>query len=135
VTDRRRIPAETFFTGMFSTALEPAEIIVSIEFPIPLRAAYAKFRNPASRYAIVGVFVGQTAAGVRVAITGAGPCVFRSSAMEQGLASSLTPEPAERIASAADGLNSDIHASAEYRAHLISVITARAVRSLERKAA
>ena len=128
VTSTRRIAADEFFTGMFATALQPSEIITSIEFPVPRRAAYSKFRNPASRYAIVGVFVAQTGQGVRVAVTGAGACVFRLEAMEKALAKTFAPEVAEEVTISPEGLNSDIHASADFRAHLVSVVAARSVR-------
>ena len=127
-TDRRSIKADDYFTGMFATALEPDEIITSVEFPVPTRAAYEKFRNPASRYAIVGVFVAQGPAGTRVAVTGAGQGgVFRQAAMEQALSASFTAAALDGVAQSPDDLNSDIHASAEYRAHLVSVIAKRAV--------
>jgi carbon-monoxide dehydrogenase medium subunit len=127
VTDRRSISAGDFFTGMFSTALEPAEIIVAIEFPVPRKAAYSKFRNPASRYAVTGVFVAQFADVVRVAVTGAAGCVFRFGAMEAALSCSFTPGAAEAVTLAADDLISDIHASPEYRANLAVVMSSRAV--------
>jgi aerobic carbon-monoxide dehydrogenase medium subunit len=127
-TDKRTIKADDFFTGMFSTALEQGEIITAVEFPVPTKAAYEKFRNPASRYAIVGVFVAQTAGGTRVAVTGAGQGgVFRQTAMEQALAANFSPDAVKAVKTPADDLNGDIHASAEYRAHLISVIASRAV--------
>jgi len=126
-TTGRRIPADEFFIGMFSTALGEGEIVVSVEFPIPKRASYLKFANPASRYALVGVFVAQTASGVRLAVTGAAPCVFRVPQMEAALARTFTPEAVVSIPVASDGLNVDIHGSAEYRAHLITVIAGRAV--------
>jgi carbon-monoxide dehydrogenase medium subunit len=126
-TTKREIPAESFFTGMFETALEPAEIVTSVRFPKPQASCYQKFRNPASRYAIVGVFVARTAGGVRVAVTGAGPCVFRVPEMEAALARSFTPDAIKDITIPDDGLNSDIHASAEYRAHLVGVMARRAV--------
>lgn len=127
-TNKRSIPADDFFAGMFTTALEPGEIITAVEFPIPRKAAYEKFPNPASRYAIVGVFVAQTANGVRVAVTGAGQDgVFRQKEMEQALSANFSPDAIARIKQAQDGLNSDIHASAEYRAHLVGVIARRAV--------
>ena len=126
-TNQREIAADAFFTSMFITALEPGEIIESIRFPKPKRAAYAKFSNPASRYAIVGVFVAETTKGVRVAVTGAGACVFRAADMEQALTSSFTPDACAAISVASDDLNSDMHASAEYRAHLITVMAKRAV--------
>lgn len=127
VTDRRSIAAEDFFTGMFSTALDPAEIIVAIEFPIPVKAAYSKFRNPASRYAVTGVFVAQFADAVRVAVTGAAGCVFRFDAMEAALTRSFTPLAADAVTLASDDLISDIHASPEYRANLAVVMSSRAV--------
>ena len=127
-TDRRSIAADDFFQGLFTTALEPGEIITAIEFPAAEKSNYEKFRNPASRYAIVGVFVAKGPAGVRVAITGAGQNgVFRHKAMEDALAKSWSPDAIAGITTPADGLNSDIHASAEYRAHLIGVMAKRAV--------
>ena len=126
-TTKRQIAADDFFTGMFETALGQDEIITAISLPKPLAAAYQKFKNPASRYAIVGVFVARTAGGVRVAVTGAGPCVFRVPAMEAALGASFTADAIKDIAIPDDGLNSDIHASAEYRAHLVGVMARRAV--------
>jgi carbon-monoxide dehydrogenase medium subunit len=126
-TTKRSIAADDFFTGMFETALDDAEIITSVSFPVPEKAGYVKFENPASRFALVGVFVAQTAAGVRVAITGAAPCVFRSKQLETALGNSFTAEAARATTMSASGLNSDLHASAEYRAHLIPVVAARAV--------
>lgn len=126
-TDRRRIPADSFFTGMFSTALEDGEIVTAVEFPIPEIAAYMKFLNPASRYALAGVFVARTPHGVRVAVTGAAPCVFRQAEMELALGKDFRPEAVASIKVASDRLNSDIHASAEYRAHLVTVMAKRAV--------
>jgi len=127
-TDKRGIAADDYFQGMFTTALAPDEIITDISFPVPEKSAYEKFRNPASRYAIVGVFVAKTAGGVRVAVTGAGQNgVFRHTAMEQALTANFSPDVIAGIVTPADGLNSDIHASAEYRAHLIGVMARRAV--------
>lgn len=126
-TNRRKIDADSFFTGMYSTALEPGEIITSVAFPIPKRAGYAKFPNPASRYAMVGVFVSESAGGVRVAVTGAASCVFRVPAMEKALSSRFSTDAIAAIAVAADDLSSDMHASAEYRAHLVNVMARRAV--------
>jgi carbon-monoxide dehydrogenase medium subunit len=127
-TDRRSIKADDFFTGMFSTPLEQGEIITEIEFPVPTKAAYEKFRNPASRYAIVGVFVAQTPGGARVAVTGAGQGgVFRHAAMEQALSANFSPAAIKGITTPEGDMNSDIHASAEYRAHLVGVIAGRAV--------
>jgi aerobic carbon-monoxide dehydrogenase medium subunit len=126
-TNRRSIAADDFFTGMFMTALEDGEIVTQVSFPIPDRAGYAKFRNPASRYAMAGVFVAKTKDGVRVAATGAAPCVFRIPEMETALAKDFTPDAVAKIAVSADGMNSDIHGSAEYRAHLVTVMAKRAV--------
>jgi carbon-monoxide dehydrogenase medium subunit len=129
-TNSRELPAEEFFTGMFETALEPGEIVTAVTFPIPEKAAYMKFPNPASRYAVVGVFVAKTAAGVRVAVTGAGPAVFRLPGFEQALDDNFAPGSVAGLAVEADELNSDIHASAKYRAHLVTVMAKRAVASL-----
>jgi aerobic carbon-monoxide dehydrogenase medium subunit len=130
-TDRRAITADDFFKGMFETALAPDEIITAVEFPIAQRAAYAKFPNPASRFALVGVFVAQYANGdVRVTVTGAAPSVFRSTAIEDALKRSFTPVAAKSVDVDAKGLNSDLHGSAEYRAHLISVMASRAVAAM-----
>jgi len=127
VTNKRKISADDFFKGMFETALEPGEIITAVQFPIPEKAAYMKFPNPASRYAIVGVFVAKTGAGTRVAVTGAGPAVFRQKEMEAALAKSFTPDAVANITVSPSGLNGDIHASPEYRAHLVTVMAKRAV--------
>lgn len=128
VTDKRRIAADDFFQGMFTTALEPGELITSIEFPVPEKAAYMKFPNPASRYAMVGVFVAKGPAGVRVAVTGAGQGgVFRHKAMEAALAASWSPDAVAKVATPSADLNGDIHASPEYRAHLVGVMAKRAV--------
>ena len=127
VTNKRRIEAQEFFTGLFETALETGELITKVSFPIPQKAAYMKFRNPASRYAMVGVFVAKTAGGVRVAVTGAGPSVFRVKAMEDALAKNFTSAAIKDIKIPAGDLNSDIHGSAEYRAHLVGVMARRAV--------
>ena len=127
-TDRREIKADDYFQGMFTTALEPGELITSVTFPVPEKAAYEKFRNPASRYAMVGVFVAKTAAGVRVAITGASQGgVFRHADMEKALSANFSADAIAGVVTPADGLNSDIHASAPYRAHLIGVMAKRAI--------
>ena len=134
ITTRRTIAADDFFQGLFSTALDDAEIIKEVRFPVPEKAAYVKFPNPASRYAIVGVFVAKSGAGVRVAVTGAGPGVFRVPEMETALANGFTPDAIAKITVAAESLNSDIHASADYRAHLVTVMAKRAVKAAtERK--
>jgi aerobic carbon-monoxide dehydrogenase medium subunit len=128
VTNKREIAADSYFTGMFSTALQDNEVITKIVFPVPKRAGYAKFANRASRYAIVGVMVAETAGGVRVAVTGAGEGgVFRSKELETALAKGFTAAAAGGTRIPAAGLNSDIHASADYRAHLIAVMAKRAV--------
>ncbi len=127
-TNKREIKADDFFKGMFTTALDQGEVITSVTFPIPQSSAYEKFRNPASRYPIVGVFVAKTAGGVRLAITGAGQNgVFRHKEMEQALSSNFSPDAIAKITTPANGMNSDIHASAEYRAHLVGVMARRAV--------
>ncbi|MCG5242646.1 FAD binding domain-containing protein [Azospirillum doebereinerae] len=131
VTDRREIPGDDFFTGMFETALQPDEIVTAVRFTKPDQAGYAKFRNPASRYAVVGVFVAKFGAEVRVAVTGAGPSVFRADALEAALAADFRAEALDGVAVDADGLNADIHASAEYRAHLVTVMAKRAMGTLE----
>ena len=126
-TDRRTIAADDFFRGLYETALEPNEIITAVSFPVPTKAAYVKFRQPASRFALVGVLVSQGPAGVRVAVTGAGPSVFRVAALEQALAGNWSAAACGGVTVPAEGLNSDLHASAEYRAHLIPVLAGRAV--------
>lgn len=126
-TDRREIAGDDFFTGMFETALEPGEIVTAVHFQTPDKAAYAKFRNPASRYAIVGVFVAVFGSEVRVAVTGAGPSVFRADDMEAALAQDFRADALNGASVSADGLNADIHASADYRAHLVRVMARRAV--------
>ena len=128
ITDARKIPAEKFFTGMFTTALKRDEIVTGVEFPVPKRSGYAKFPNPASRYAMVGVFVSQDKAGkVRVAVTGAGPSVFRVPEMEAALEKNFSPDALSGVNVSSNGLNSDMHGSAEYRAHLVNVMARRAV--------
>ena len=130
VTDRREIAADNFFTGMYETALAEDELITAVRFPRPKRAAYLKFMNPASRFALVGVFVAETAGGVRVAVTGAASCVFRCKELEAALNKSLTPAAAKAVKLSADEFNGDLHATPEYRAHLIPVLAARAVAAL-----
>ena len=127
-TNQRKIEADAFFKGMFETALKPGEIITAISFPVAEKAAYMKFANPASRFALVGVFVAKTKAGVRVAVTGAGEGgVFRATALEKALGASFSAKALDGIAIPAKGLNTDIHASAEYRASLVVVGAKRAV--------
>jgi len=127
VTNKRKLSPDEFFKGMFTTALGAGEIITAVSFPVPKRAAYTKFKNPASRFAIVGVFVADFGSSVRVAVTGAGPGVFRQTDMEKALAAKFAPESVANIKQKADGLNADLHASAEYRAHLVTVMAKRAV--------
>ncbi|MGJ4918079.1 xanthine dehydrogenase family protein subunit M [Bradyrhizobium sp. HKCCYLRH2060] len=128
VTNKRKLKAEEFFLGLFTTALEPDEIITKVSFPLAKKAAYVKFRNQASRYALVGVFVARRPSDVRVAVTGAGGNgVFRVTAFEEALQKRFSPKVLEGIPVSAEGLNSDIHGSAEYRAHLIGVLARRAV--------
>jgi len=126
ITSEREISADDFFIGLFETALDESEIVTAVRFPVPKKAGYAKFPNPASRYAIVGVMAVETADGVRIAVTGAGASVFRASAIESALGGTLNAD-AELPAMSPDDLNSDIHASAEYRAHLIGVMAKRAM--------
>ena len=126
-TNKRKITADDFFKGLYETALGKGEIITQVSFPIPKRAAYMKFKNPASRYAIVGVFVADFGSSVRVAVTGAGPCAFRVAQMEKALAAKFAPESVASIQVPEKGLNSDLHAKADYRAHLITVMARRAV--------
>ena len=127
-TNQRSIAADDYFQGMFTTALAPGEVITSVSFPVPARAAYVKFKNPASRYAMVGVFVATGPGGVRVAVTGAGQGgVFRHTAAEAALAANWSAAALDGVTIAEDNMNSDIHASAPYRAHLVGVVTKRAV--------
>jgi carbon-monoxide dehydrogenase medium subunit len=126
-TDRREIAADGFFTGMYETALEPGELIVEVAFPVPERASWQKFRQPASRFSLVGVFVSTGPAGVRVAVTGAASCVFRATAFERALAGGWSATSLDGVAQSADGLNADLHASAAYRAHLVGVLARRGV--------
>lgn len=126
-TNARSIAADDFFQGLFTTALDEGEIITAVSFPIPSRAAYMKFPQPASLFALIGVFVAQTDAGVRVAVTGGGSGVFRHGAMEQALSASFTPEAAAGVGTDAAELSSDLHGSARYRAHLVGVMAQRAV--------
>lgn len=126
-TNKRKIAADEFFKGMYETALADGEIITSVSFPIPKKAAYVKFPQPASRFALVGVFVAQTAGGVRVAVTGAASSVFRAKTIEDALTKNFTADAAKAAKVDAAGLNSDLHGSPAYRAHLVSVLAARAV--------
>jgi len=127
ITNKRQIAADDFFTGMFTTALEAGEIVTAVSFPKPDKAAYMKFPSPASRYAMVGVFVAKAGSSVRVAITGAGPKVFRQAEMEKALAANWSADAVANVKVAAGGLNSDLHGSADYRAHLVTVMAKRAV--------
>jgi carbon-monoxide dehydrogenase medium subunit len=127
ITNKRQIAGDDFFKGLFETALEPGEIVVAVRYPAPLQAAYIKYPNPASRFALVGVFVTKTAAGVRVAVTGAGPCVFRLKDAEALLTKDFSVTALKGFTVKPDGLNTDIHATAEYRAHAVAVMLTRAV--------
>ena len=127
ITNKRQIAADDFFKGMFETALAGDEIVTAVSFPIPEKAAYMKFRNPASRYAIVGTFVAKTGGNVRVGVTGAAPSVFRWKDAEAALGQSWAADALKDLTVKADGLNTDIHASSEYRAHLVGVMARRAV--------
>ncbi|HVP89433.1 MAG TPA: xanthine dehydrogenase family protein subunit M [Casimicrobiaceae bacterium] len=129
-TNKRKIAADDFFKGMYETALADDEIITSVSFPAPKKAAYVKFPQPASRFALVGVFVAQTGTGVRVAVTGAAPHVHRAKPIEDALAKSFTADAAKAVKIFAGHLNSDLHGSAEYRAHLVSVLASRAVAAM-----
>jgi len=126
-TDRREIPAGKFFTGLYETALEPGELVTAVSFPVPQKSAYAKFRHPASRFALVGVFVAKTADCVRAAVTGAKSHVFRATPLEAALDASFTPEAAKAVKIPATDVNGDMHGSAEYRAAMISVMASHAV--------
>jgi carbon-monoxide dehydrogenase medium subunit len=130
ITNRRQIAADDFFQGMFTTALEPGELIVRLSYPVPKRAAYEKFAHPASGYAMTGVFIADTGNGIRVAVTGAGPGVFRWSEAEAALGKKLAVDSVANLSVAANDLNEDIHGSREYRANLVSVLTKRAVAQL-----
>jgi len=128
-TSKRKIPADKFFKGMFETDLKKGELIEAIEFEVPEKSGYAKYPNPASRYAVVGVYVSKTKNEVRVAITGAGSCVFRSKELETALNNNFSSSAIDNINISDKELNTDIHASSEYRAHLIKVMTKKAVSS------
>jgi carbon-monoxide dehydrogenase medium subunit len=129
-TSTRKIAGDDFFLGLFETALEGDEVITGVTFPIPDAACYLKFKQAASRFALVGVMVARFGSTVRVAVTGAGPCVFRVGAFEQALQARFAPEALDGLTLPADGLNTDIHADAEYRAHLVGVQTRRAVAAI-----
>ena len=126
-TDRRTIAADAFFTGLYETALQPGELIVAVSFPAAQKAAYVKFKQPASRFALIGVCVAQTAGGVRVGVTGAKAHAFRATELENALAKSFTAEAAKAVKMPTTDINADLHGSAEYRAAMISVIASRAV--------
>lgn len=126
----RSIPGHDYFKNLFETALDPGEIITRVDFPIPARAAYRKFPNPASRYAVVGVLVADFDGSIRVGVTGAGPCAFRATAIEEVLNANLDPDSVDAVEVPEAGFNSDLHASPEYRAHLVKVMARRAVEDL-----
>jgi carbon-monoxide dehydrogenase medium subunit len=126
-TSKREIAGDDFFTGMFETALAEDELITAVSFPKAAAAAYMKFNNPASRYAIVGVFVARTDGGVRVGVTGATPCAHRGLKLEAALADNFSAAAVDAVEVPVEKMNADIHASADYRAHLVKVMTRRAV--------
>jgi carbon-monoxide dehydrogenase medium subunit len=126
-TNSRSIAADDFFKGLFETALAEGEVITAVSFPVPEKAGWQKFKQPASRFSLVGVFVSQGPAGVRVAVTGAGPGVFRATELEARLAGNWSAAALAGASVSADGLNGDLHGSAEYRAALIPVLAGRAV--------
>ena len=128
-TSKRKIPADKFFKGMFETDLKKGELIEAIEFEVPEKSAYAKYPNPASRYALVGVYVAKLKKEIRVAVTGAGSSVFRSKEIESALSSNFSPSAIDNVSISSNGLNSDIHGSADYRAHIIKVMARKAVSS------
>ena len=129
-TNSRRIDGDEFFQDLFETALSPGEIVTRIDFPVPTRAAYQKFPNPASRYAVVGVLVADFGGTIRVGVTGAGPCAFRASGLEEILQQNLSADSVNGLEVPDAGFNSDLHASAEYRAHLVKVMARRAIDAL-----
>ena len=126
-TNQRTIPGDAFFTGLYETALQPGELITAVSFPPAQKAAYIKYKQPASRFALVGVFVSQGAGGVRVAVTGAKGSVFRAAEIEAALTKSFTPEAATAVKMPTADINADMHGSAEYRAAMVSVMASRAV--------
>lgn len=126
-TNQRTIAADQFFLGLYETALKPGELITAVQFPIPQKAAYVKYKQPASRFALVGVFVSQGASGVRVGVTGAKASAFRCTELEAALSKSFTPQAAKAVKLSSADMNADLHASAEYRAAMVSVMAARAV--------
>jgi carbon-monoxide dehydrogenase medium subunit len=130
ITNKRTIQAADYFKDLFETALDPGEIIKAIEFPRPRRAAYCKFANPASRYAVAGVLVADFGGKIRVGVTGAGPCAFRATNLEQALNARLAPEAVDAVEIEYDRFNTDLHATAEFRANLVRVMARRAVAAL-----
>ena len=128
-TNKRKIPANKFFKGMFETDLKKGELIESVEFEVPEKSAYAKFPNPASRYALVGVYVAKLKNEVRVAVTGVESCVFRCKKLEDILSKNFSSSAIDDVNISSKGFNVDIHASAEYRAHIIKVMAKKAISS------
>ncbi|MEZ5727677.1 MAG: FAD binding domain-containing protein [Burkholderiaceae bacterium] len=127
VTDRREISGDDFFLGLYETALEPAELVVAVRFQIPKRAAYVKFKQPASRFALVGVMVSEGANGVRVGVTGAKASAYRESTLEAALSRDFSADAIETARVSSEGMNSDLHASADYRAAMVVAMAKRAV--------
>jgi len=128
-TNKRKIPGDKFFKGMFETDLKKGELIETVEFEVPEKSSYAKFSNPASRYAIVGVYVAKLKKGIRVAVTGVENCVFRCKKLEDALTNNFSPSAIDNVSISSEGFNTDIHASGEYRAHIIKVMAKKAVSS------
>ena len=126
-TDHRTIAADVFFTGLYETALQPGELITAVSCPIPKYSAYLKYKQPASRFALVGIFLSHGAGGVRVAVTGAKSYVFRVTSMEAALTANFTAAAAKAVSVPTDGINGDMHGSPAYRAAMITVMTQRAV--------
>ena len=126
-TNNRKIDAEIFFRGMFETSLKKTEVIESIEFEVPQKSSYQKLPNPASRYAVVGVYVAKYKSGINVAVTGAKPCVYNNKDLAQALSKNFSPSAIDSVKITSSGMNTDIHASADYRANMVRVFAKKAV--------
>ena len=126
-TNNRKIDAEIFFRGMFETSLKKTEVIESVEFEIPQKSSYQKLPNPASRYAVVGVYVAKYKSGINVAVTGAKPCVYNNKDLAQALSKNFSPSAIDSVKITSSGMNADIHASADYRANMVRVFAKKAV--------